>query len=401
VFSVDFFGHVEFRSKDALIQEIFRVTKPCGLSVHVIESGDLDYSAIDLTNPGDKLAKYIKMEGHVGIEPAEKIKKRWERYFEVLALENAFIYPLYPIYTYLADKTAFDPVFCSILENSSENERRLAQVCLGYANDHMKQVARDLDPFLLMPAGSDGSAGTKMKHREFIDKIFRKPCGLLYFVGRKRDNETGLGQQLTTAERSPLDEISLTQRMKDIIHAHSGSVEGMMDEWELSELVRSLMLSNPCESEIILELGTYKGNTASLISEVLQTMGKNNLTVCIDAFDMVVPDDYNPRGSLEQWLDRNSQKMTILIRSFTADAAAFMAPGCVSFLLIDAFHEYESVCQDISLYLQAVKKGGIIFIDDYNEKLYPGVFRATNELLVNNAEIETIKLSYYAVFRKK
>jgi glycosyltransferase involved in cell wall biosynthesis/predicted O-methyltransferase YrrM len=197
--------------------------------------------------------------------------------------------------------------------------------------------------------------------------------------------------------------VSLPEEISKMIQLSASDTEGMMDEWELSELMRAVIFSNPQEAEIILELGTYKGNTTSLLAAALRRLDKSNLIVSVDAFDMVTPNATNPRGSLEQWLDKNTQwkNQTVMIRGFTENVSTFIKPECVALLIIDAYHEYDAVCKDIKLYLPSVKRGGIIFVDDYNEKLFPGVYRATNKLLVNNDTIETIKKDYYAIFRKK
>lgn len=185
VFSVDFFGHIEFRYKNLLIEEIHRVTRPSGLSVHIIESGELDYLKIDLRNPQDKLLQYITMEGHIGIESAYRIKKRWERYFNVISIENAFIYPIYPLTTYLAGQS-FGPEFSIIISDFSEKEKKAAQICLGFVCDYLKQIARNISPDMLMPRDSDEILSIYSPYQKLISEIFQKSCGLIFLVCKKR-----------------------------------------------------------------------------------------------------------------------------------------------------------------------------------------------------------------------
>ena len=202
---------------------------------------------------------------------------------------------------------------------------------------------------------------------------------------------------------NPLDQIQLPAAVKQTIKQRAAAAEEMIDEYELSDIVRSMILSEPDVGEIVLELGTFKGNTAYSLAFALNALGLDSHLVCIDAFDLASADAFNPMGKLDAWVANNRQwkSKAIVMRSFTKDAAALLKPGIASLLIVDAYHEYEFVRDDIADYLPVVKPEGIIFVDDYNEQTYPGVYRATNELLRDNAAIETIKLtSYYGVFRK-
>jgi ubiquinone/menaquinone biosynthesis C-methylase UbiE len=185
VYSLDFFGHVEFRRKNDLIREIFRITKPGGLSLHAIESNDLDYSSIDPGNPADPLFQYVTAEGHVGIESAERLRERWSAWFNVLALENAMIFPFYGLDSYLFDKS-WDKDFRDLLAGFTPEQRRAAQICLGYVCDYLKDLARGVDPNLLTPR-SDTESDIDDGCETIADKIFRKPCGLVFLAAQKPD----------------------------------------------------------------------------------------------------------------------------------------------------------------------------------------------------------------------
>jgi SAM-dependent methyltransferase len=182
VYSVDFFGHVEFRRKSDLIREIFRVTKPGGLSLHAIESNDFDYSAVDPKNPDDPRSRYVHAEGHVGIESAVRLRERWSAWFNVLSLENAMIYPFYGIDTYLFGNK-WDEDFRGLLAAFTPEQRRAAQICLGFVCDYLKDLARGVDPALLTPR-SEGESQSERRDT-IVEKIFREPCGLVFLVGQK------------------------------------------------------------------------------------------------------------------------------------------------------------------------------------------------------------------------
>lgn len=200
-----------------------------------------------------------------------------------------------------------------------------------------------------------------------------------------------------------LDDVDLSEELRAVIRAYAVQAEDMMDEGELADLIKALIWSDPHGSEIILELGSFKGNTAALMADLLNRLERDNLVVSVDAFDLVTPDPLNAQGSLQEWIEKNAKwkNRAVCVRGFTADVAKFIRTECAALLIIDASHDYEFVRQDIASYLPVVKRGGVIFVDDYHELNYPGVFRATNEFLLTNKSVEALKVtSYYAVFGK-
>lgn len=165
VFSCDVFGHIEFHHKDRVISEIRRVTKPGGRSVHIIESGPLDYDRIT-DDPDDPIRKYVLMEGHVGIESAESLKARWSRFFGSVEVENAMLYPFCTIHGYLVDPDAPEELK-AIMRAFDPGERDAAQVALGYACDTLLAWLRKEDPALLVPSD---------------DHPIRRACGLVNLI---------------------------------------------------------------------------------------------------------------------------------------------------------------------------------------------------------------------------
>lgn len=194
VFSVDFFGHVEFRHKNRLIEEIHRVTKPGGISVHIIESMKLDYHKIQPGNIDDPRMKYIHMEGHVGIEPADIVSVRWLRCFQSVVVENAFLFPFYPSSTYAALTDTFEEPLRRLIEGFSPQEKRAANICLGFVCDFLMEQIRQRDPTLLLP---DDSEELLFHHKEHEARsveeqspgnardILRHGSGLIHLVARR------------------------------------------------------------------------------------------------------------------------------------------------------------------------------------------------------------------------
>lgn len=142
VFSCDLWGHIEFRVKDRLLQEVARVTRPNGRSVHAIESGIIPYERLANSNNNNNwIREYVWMEGHIGVETAPELQDRWGKYFSHVRIENAFVPPLAPIHTYLAHGTVPDDL-AEIFRGFNEDQLHAAQIILGYISRTLKASLR-------------------------------------------------------------------------------------------------------------------------------------------------------------------------------------------------------------------------------------------------------------------
>lgn len=77
VVSLDVFGHVELRHKDAVITQLKRLLAPDGVMLHGIECGAVDYATMSAA----ELKSYVGVDGHVGVESEDAIVARWRRQF--------------------------------------------------------------------------------------------------------------------------------------------------------------------------------------------------------------------------------------------------------------------------------------------------------------------------------
>jgi SAM-dependent methyltransferase len=170
VFSCDVFGHIEFRDKDRVISEIGRITARNGRSVHIIESGFLDYDAVNYDNDQDPHLRYIRMEGHIGVETAQDLRERWLRFFRDVHIENAFIHPLATVDTVIADEGA-PAELRDLLRSATAQERKTIHALLGYLNKKLKREASLSDADCLFP---DHTSNNPLK----------RPCGLVYLIAK-------------------------------------------------------------------------------------------------------------------------------------------------------------------------------------------------------------------------
>lgn len=73
-------GHIDFAQKDALVSEIARILRPGGVTAHIIET-DSEHEAVKAAKliPQAYQRQFIDKHGHIGLELATAVMKRFER----------------------------------------------------------------------------------------------------------------------------------------------------------------------------------------------------------------------------------------------------------------------------------------------------------------------------------
>lgn len=190
-------------------------------------------------------------------------------------------------------------------------------------------------------------------------------------------------------ENLSLENVPIT---RDIIKTVSVN-NCMTSAEELTDIVKCLLYSKPKEGESVIELGTYQGRTAKVIGTVLEELKLYNTLISVDCFVHGYP-------IISQWIENNKDKNTMLVVS---DTRKFLSNWKISspFIFVDAGHEYKDAYYDIVNSMSLVRKGGVLFIDDYNGWSYPGVYQAVNELLKENKQYkQLIFSSVYTAYEK-
>jgi predicted O-methyltransferase YrrM len=92
-----------------------------------------------------------------------------------------------------------------------------------------------------------------------------------------------------------------------------------------------------------------------------------------------------------------------VIRATSDDVAALIEDWSLDWVYIDGDHTYEFVKRDLEQYLPKVRKGGIIFGDDYHtyvgEWFKAGVVKAVDEFVAGGT-VEALLLTNTFVLRK-
>lgn len=119
----------------------------------------------------------------------------------------------------------------------------------------------------------------------------------------------------------------------------------------------------------IVEVGVYHGKSLVLLS-LLKNQGEK-----IIGFDLFDADhEERTRDNLKNF---GSSEQVSLVRGYTSeigqDDLNTMLPSPLRFLHIDAGHEYHEVLEQLHLFSPYVADRGIIAMDDYQDREFPGI----------------------------
>lgn len=135
VVSLDVFGHVDVADKDALLAEIKRVLRPDGVTMHGIESLDPKLHPDYATASSEKLADFIAVDGHIGLESDEDIARRFGKFFSSVQSEPRYTLCLTAgefIKQYDSYGAPFDRDFIDYLRGLSFDQQHAFDMAMGY-----------------------------------------------------------------------------------------------------------------------------------------------------------------------------------------------------------------------------------------------------------------------------
>jgi cephalosporin hydroxylase len=167
----------------------------------------------------------------------------------------------------------------------------------------------------------------------------------------------------------------------EIVSLASRYASSMMSAQELTYLAAALALAPWDRQGIVVEIGTYIGQTAAFMAKVLRHLGHRVPVLSIDPFERFQPDSLNPQGSYSSYintiLSHDVADVCLVLVAFSEQAAP-VVPDRIGVLVVDGSHHYPDVRKDLELYAPKVLPGGIVFVDDYGGA-YPDVRRAVDE----------------------
>ena len=175
VVSLDVFGHIGFEEKDLVLQEIKRVLRPDGVTMHGIESLDTKLHPDYHTMSPEKYAEFMRVDGHIGLETDQEIASRFARFFSSVQTE-----PRYTLCLSVAEfikqfdlyGAPFDADFINYLRGLSFEERHAFDMAMGYvfgkiSDLHVKLPSSGL--YLFVKASNAAAEPFYNAHRDRTD----------------------------------------------------------------------------------------------------------------------------------------------------------------------------------------------------------------------------------------
>lgn len=172
VVSLDVLGHISFDEKDALLAEVRRVLKPGGVTMHGVESLNRELHGDYTSMSEEKLAKFIQIDGHIGLEVDKDIAARFRKFFANVQAE-----PRYTLSLSVAEfikqfdeyGVPFDADFIDYLRGLSFSERRAFDMAMGYVFGRISDLGLKLPSsglYLLVKASDAPLGAFYNEHRD-------------------------------------------------------------------------------------------------------------------------------------------------------------------------------------------------------------------------------------------
>lgn len=147
-----------------------------------------------------------------------------------------------------------------------------------------------------------------------------------------------------------------------------------------------------------LEIGTYMGVSATIISSVMNPTGK---LFCVDPFERKKGKDNPGFVMAKRELKRKKVlKKVVFLRGYSTDISIkAQIPDELDFIFIDGDHSYEGLRNDWGIVIEKLKKGGVVCLHDTTtpmEEPYRNFGSVTfyNETIIKNSNFNFIENCY-------
>jgi len=144
-----------------------------------------------------------------------------------------------------------------------------------------------------------------------------------------------------------------------------------------------------------VEVGVLEGKRSQLFLSI-------NNKINIIGIDPIIPDSMNPNliGNINEINRRTSQygDRYKFIKDYSHNVVNDI-PSNIDFIFIDASHHYEDVKKDYEMFIDKIKKNGLIYFHDSRmnrggANFHVGPSKLVDELIVNNKNIDLIGEAY-------
>ena len=173
------------------------------------------------------------------------------------------------------------------------------------------------------------------------------------------------------------------------------------EDWFSYPNLYTSIVENNQDGAHIVEVGSWKGRSASFMAVEIINSNKNIKFDCVDTWEGSIEhktyDVITEEKLYDIFLSNIEPVKHVInpIRMDSIEASKLYDDNSLDFVFIDASHEYEDVKKDILAWLPKVKIGGILAGHDYDT--FEGVNRAVDEIF----NINDLELSDYCYIYKK
>ena len=197
---------------------------------------------------------------------------------------------------------------------------------------------------------------------------------------------------LDTYDNNPLvtyidDDLKLTKRIiLEKLQPEFNEVPGYFSYNDLYDYIAD----NVAPNSTLVEVGTWLGKSANYLLDKLKELKKEVNFVTIDTFKGTDDEELHQNivGAFNgdifyEFIDNtvlsNNYDSFDIIKDTSHNAANQFSNNSIDYIMLDAGHSYEDVTNDIKIWYNKIKPGGIISGDDYGGSYFPGVTQAADE----------------------
>ena len=193
------------------------------------------------------------------------------------------------------------------------------------------------------------------------------------------------------------EDLKLTKRIVlETLQPEFNEIPGWFSYQDLYDNA-STILNN---GDTFVEVGTWFGKSTNYLLTKLKECGKVINFTTVDTFKGTDNEELHQNivntfnGDIfYEFIDNtvlsNNYGSFNIIKDTSHNAANQFSNNSINYIMLDAGHSYEDVKNDINIWYNKVKPGGIISGDDYGGSFFPGVTQAADEFFYKQFSILT------------